>query len=258
MAKSRKRIKNGKLNVQKAAHVKAAAIERAQQESTAGDNDNYEPPAKNQRQSTQSNQSRLMFMMMSSLGSIMSNHVVCKECKTGTLDVTALSNSAFNTNIGLTCNFCRVQRHEWSGENNMNDAVFMASKFSGIKPGQLETWSKCVNMGSTNSKGQHSTVTTKSKKAKKINERLNILLDDMKTKDEQQFFQSLLESNSEDDVKLAVDGMYPVRNNSGICVSTVMAKINGKCRIIGKIYRKPPFFKKHPFQKYGIYVLPIF
>ena len=51
MAKSRKRIKNGYLNVQKAAHVKAAASNRARHEPTAGDTDtdNYEPPTKQPR-----------------------------------------------------------------------------------------------------------------------------------------------------------------------------------------------------------------
>ena len=235
MGRKSKKQKTGYKNVQNARHVRTAAKNRGWQESSAGDSDdNYEPPKKQQRHFD--NSSTLVFMMIGSMGSIMRDFAVCAECKTGTLDVSPISNNGYNTNLAFTCNFCRVERRKWTGENNMTDAVFMAAKYSGIKSGQLENWSKCMNMGHTNAQGNHTTVTTKSRKAKQTNEKLNILLDEMKNNDEQEFHRSLLETNNMEDIKLAVDGMYPIRNNSGICVSTVMAKINGKCRIIGKIF----------------------
>ena len=235
-------------NVQNAAHVKEAAFERAIEDSPAGHDDNYEPPTKQSRQVT--NSSTLCFMMIGTIGSIMSDVALCKECKQGTLEVTVLSNSGYNTHLSFTCNNCGFERQKWSGEDNMSDAVFMAAKYAGIKSGQLDNWSKCMNMGYTNEKGQHCTVTSKSSKGKKTNEKLNIRLDEMKKKDEKGFLQSLLGSINTDNIKLAVDGMYPIRNNSGICVSTVMAKINGQCRIIGNFYKKHSFSEKHSLEKH--------
>ena len=58
-------------------------------------------------------------------------------------------------------------------------------------------------------------------------------------------------------VQLAIDGMYPVRNDSGICVSSVMARVNGAKKIIGKSYKKHSFMKKHS-SKNGKLCLPYF
>ena len=242
MVKSRKRQKNGRINGAKASQVREAiaraALEREQQErerqdAAGSDNDDFEPPTKQSRQVR--NSSTLCFIVIGFIESILSDLVVCKECLQGTLQVTVLSFSGYNAHIAFTCDNCGVEHKKWTGPKNITEAVFMAAKFAGIKIGQLGYWSKCMNMGFTNQKGQHFTVSVTSKKAESTNEQLNIQLDQMKNENENQLQQSLIESGNKDEsVTLAIDGMYPIRNNSGICVSTVMAKFNGKCKIIGK------------------------
>lgn len=243
MVRSRRR-QAGLENAQKCRHVQAASQRREQLErernerenndSAAGsDDENFEPPIKQSRHVQ--NSFTLCFIVISFLESILSDLVVCKECLQGTLQVTVLSFSGYNAHLAFTCNNCGVEHKKWTGPKNLTEAVFMAAKFAGIKLGQLGNWSKCMNMGFTNQNGKHSTVTVKSNKAQKINETLNIRLDEMKKEDENQLHQSLMNNgNKDENLTLAIDGMYPIRNNSGICVSTVMAKINGKCKIIGK------------------------
>ena len=266
MAKSRKRQKNGQINGAKASQVREAiaraAFEREQQErerqgAAGSDNEDFEPPTKQSRQVR--NSSTLCFIVIGFLESILSDLVVCKECLQGTLQVTVLSFSGYNAHIAFTCNNCGVEHKKWTGPKNMTEAVFMAAKFAGLKLGQLGHWSKCMNMGFTNEKGQHFTVSVTSKKAKSTNEELNIQLVEMKNEKENQLHQSLIESGNKDEsVTLAIDGMYPIRNNSGICVSTVMAKINGTCKIIGKIIKKHSFLNIHSLQKNGKFFLPFF
>ena len=269
MVKSRKRQKNGRINGAKASQVREAiaraAFEREQQkreqDAAGSDNDDFEAPTKQSRQVR--NSSTLCFIVIGFIESILSDLVVCKECLQGTLQVTVLSFSGYNAHIAFTCDNCRVEHKKWTGPKNITEAVFMAAKFAGIKLGQLGYWSKCMNMGFTNQKGQHFTVSVTSKKAKSTNEQLNIQLDEMKKENENQLHQSLIESGNKDEsVTLAIDGMYPIRNNSGICVSTVMAKINGKCKILGKIIKNHSLLRIHSLQNtvnffYRFFVKPL-
>ena len=234
MGKSLKRRWAGQLNVQKSARYQLSQTndEVNSEHLAAGDDDNYEPPTKTARHD---NSLSLCLMVIAHLQSILSDFNVCIKCKKGTLQVTPLSYNGHNTNLNFACDYCSFQRQQWTAQENVTDAVYMASNYAGIKSGQLEKWSQCMNMGYTNQKGQYIAVTCKSKKAEQVKEKLNIKLDEMKKTDENHFLQLLLDGQGTDDIKLAVDGMYPIRNNSGICLSTVMAKINGKCRIIGEL-----------------------
>ena len=92
-------------------------------------------------------------------------------------------------------------------------------------------------MGFTNDNGKHFSINLFEEKTQDFNRKLNIQLDEMKKSDEQKFLETLLADKTAD-LDLAADGMYPIRTNSGICVSSIMAKINGQIKIIGNKYKK--------------------
>ena len=247
MAKSRKRQKNGLINGRKASQVRAAiaraAIENERQESTAGYNnyesdadgsdDDYDPPTKQPRKFQ--NQSSSFLMVVSVLNSILKDFTVCRECRTGHLQCDVTSYSCLNTNLVFECGHCKIVRKKWSGPTNISQAAIMAAKYAGMKMKQLQYWLSCMNFGFKNDNGKNYCVNLSKSKSIQYNEDINIKLHEMKEKDEAMFHQQLLEQTNNDQVELAIDGMYPIRNDSGICLSSVMAKINGTRKIIGKI-----------------------
>ena len=113
----------------------------------------------------------------------------------------------------------------------------MAAKYCGIKTGQLESFGRCINMGFTNNNGKQFSVNLFEENTQELNRKQNIQLDEMKKGDENNKLEALL-ANKTAELDLAADGMYPIRSNSGICVSSIMAKINGQWKIIGNDTKK--------------------
>ena len=84
----------------------------------------------------------------------------------------------------------------------------------------------------------------------------------MKKGDENKKLEALLADKTAE-LELAADGMYPIRTNSGICVSSIMAKINEQWKIIGNdtkngkfwltVFLKITLFVKTNLQKYGYF-----
>ena len=239
MGKSRKRRKAGLINNLKTERMQALA--RAQLDSENECNDNYEPPAKQERRFE--NQSSVFLMVISVLNSILKDWTICRECREGYLQCDVTSYSCMNTNLIFECNHCRIKRKKWSGPTNISQAALMAIKYAGIKLKQLQRWATCMNFGFKNNQGKQFTVNLIEAKTAKINEDVNIKLDKMKTADEALICQQLLAQKDTEQVQLAIDGMYPVRNDSGICVSSVMATVNGTKKIIGKSYKNTLFHK---------------
>ena len=237
MGKSRKRQKNGKINGAKARQVRNAierrAIERDQQDHAAGSDDDFEPPAKQQRQFH--NNSSMCLMQNSVINSILKEFTSCQECHQGTLQCDITSYSGINANLVFVCDHCGIERNKWSGPENINQAAIMATKYAGIKMKQFENWATCMNFGFKNNNGKDYVVNLSETKTTKINEEVNIQLDQMKKADEAELFQQLQGQPDQDKIELASDGMYPIRNDSGICLSSVMATIDGEKKIIGKI-----------------------
>ena len=91
-----------------------------------------------------------------------------------------------------------------------------------------------MNFGYTNQTGQSRTINVYEDRLRTISQALDIKLDQMKKRDEQDLFDQILASSENKVVEVSTDGMYPIRNNSGICVSTVMGTINGAKKVICK------------------------
>ena len=237
MGKSRKRQKNGRINGAKASQVRnaieRAAIERDRQALSAGSDDDFEPPAKHQRKFH--NNSSMFLMAISILNSILKDYTVCKACREGTLQCDITSYSSINSKLVFVCDQCGIERFKWSGPENISQGPVMATKYAGIKMTQLQRWLTCMNFGFKNNNDKDYVVNLFETKTTKINEDINIKLDGMKKTIEQENFQQLQQQPNKDEIELACDGMYPIRNDSGICLSSVMATIDGEKKIIGKI-----------------------
>ena len=230
MGKSRKRIKAGKKNIQKR-HDANKNNEIEYEASSAGDDDEYQPSIKCRRKFQ--NQRSMCYMEIGVLESMFSKYATCRACNQGTLDIDITQYNKLNAHIILVCNYCGIEHREWTGPKNFNESALMAAKYSGIKTGQLENFARLTNMGFTNGNGKHFAVNLFKENTQEMNRDLNIKLDEMKKDDEQKFLEEILADKTAE-VEFAADGMYPIRSNSGICVSSIMAKRNGQTKIIGK------------------------
>ena len=261
MGKSRKRQKNGRINGAKARQVRnaieRAAIERDQQDA-AGSDEDFAPPAKPQRKFQ--NNSSMCLIENGIINSILKELTLCRECRQGTLQCDITSYSCINANLVFVCDHCGIERYKWSGPENINQAAIMATKYAGIKMRQLENWATCMNFGFRNNNGKDYVVNLSEEKTTKINEEVNIKLDEMKKTDEAELGYQLQQQKDKDEVELASDGMYPIRNDSGICLSSVMATIDGTKKIIGKIFIKTLYFGKTLLrsEKYGNFEITVF
>ena len=169
------------------------------------------------------------------------------------MEVDVTQYNKLNTHVVMQCDFCGIERKMWTAPNNFYEAALMAAKYSGIKTGQLEKFAKLTNMGFKNDNGKHFSVNLFKENAQEMNRDLNIKLDEMKKADEQKFLKEVLADKTAE-VEFAADGMYPIRTNSGICVSSIMAKMHGQTKIIGKYIKNGKirftvFFRKHSFFK---------
>ena len=230
---SRKKRKAARANVRKARHVQAAQHnnENIFEEPTAGDDEDFQPTIKRRRKFH--NQRSMCFMEIGVLGSMFSKYATCRVCNQGTLDIDITQYNKLNTHIILVCGHCGIEHREWTGPKNFNESALMAAKYSGIKTSQLENFARLLNMGFTNDDGKHFSVNLFKENTQQMNRDLNIKLDEMKKADEQKFLEEVLADKTAE-VEFAADGMYPIRTNSGICVSSIMAKRNGQTKIIGK------------------------
>ena len=143
------------------------------------------------------------------------------------------SYQGFNCNVLLRCN-CGNTKRMWAAPENFDQASLAACKLSGIKTGQIQQYLTCLNFGYTNNEGKSYTVNMWKPRISKMSQDLDIKLDGMKKIDEQSFLNQILSSNDTKEVEIATDGMYPIRNNSGICVSSVMSTVDGVKKIICK------------------------
>lgn len=258
MVRSRRR-QAGLENTKKARQVIAAAQRRKEQAKAPSDDndDEYEPPAKQQR--LFENQSSMVLMQNGTINAILKEFTSCRECHQGTLQCDITSYSCINANLVFVCDHCGIERSKWSGSDNMNQAAIMATKFAGIKMKQFENWATCMNFGFRNNNGKDYVVNLSETKTTKLNEEVNIKLDEMKKTDEAELCHQLQQQKDKKNFKLAGDGMYPIRNDSGICLASIMATIDGKKKIIGKIFIKSLFSSKTllGIVKYGTFEITV-
>ena len=131
----------------------------------------------------------------------------------------------------MTCK-CGKEKRIWAAPENFDEACLLACKLSGIKQGQIQDFMTIMNFGYQNDHGQTFTINIYGRRLTRVSQVLDIKLDCMKKADEQMFFNQILVATDTEVVKVETDGMYPIRNNSGICVSSVMGSINGEKKII--------------------------
>ena len=175
---------------------------------------------------------RSMFFMSLEVLQCILNGTICLVCKEGTIQVDITSYRIFNTHLLLLCNVCKKEIFHWSGPENLNKAVLMAGEFTGIKQGQLGNFTKCLNFGFEGQNGKKWTVNVRENHAVQLNRQLDISLDKMKIEDQNEVLEEVKAIEDKSVVKLACDGYYPIRKNSGICVSTAMVSINGSSKIL--------------------------
>ena len=234
MAKSRNRIKAGRKNAQKQ-YATQQNNEVDFEASSAGDDYEYQPSIKRRRKFQ--NQGSMCFMMIGVLEAMFSKYVTCRACNQGTLDIDITQYNKLNAHIILICDYCGIENRIWAAPKNFNESALMAAKYTGIKNGQLESFARLTNMGFTNDKGKQFTVNLFEANTQELNRELNIKLDEMNQADQQKILENLLADKTAE-LELAADGMYPIRTNSGICVSSIWAKINGQTKIIGNNSKK--------------------
>ena len=229
---SRKKRKAARENVQKPRHVQAALKNNDNnfEQPSAGDDEDFQPTIKQPRKFQ--NHESMCFIMIGVLSSVLSQHTIRGACRQGTLDIDVTQYNKLNTHVVTQCNFCGIERRFWTAPKNFSEASLMAAKYCGIKTGQLESFGRCINMGFTNNNGKQFSVNLFEENTQELNRKQNIQLDEMKKVDENKKLEALLADKTAE-LELAADGMYPIRTNSGICVSSIMAKINGQWKIIG-------------------------
>ena len=195
---------------------------------------------------------RSMFFMSLEVLQCILNGTTCRECNNGVIQVDITSYNIFNANLLLQCDFCKKEKSQWSGPDNLNKAVFMAGKFTGIKKGQLGNFTKCLNFGFVGQNGKKWTVNVRKDHAVELNRQLDISLDKMKIEDQKGILEEVKAASDKSMVKLACDGYYPIRKNSGVCVSTAMVSVNGTSKVLGECFYEKEcffiiFFKIHKF-----------
>lgn len=250
---SRKKRKAARENVQKARHVQAAQKnnENNSEQASVGEDEDYQPSIKQPR--TFHNQGSMCFMMIGIFSSFLSQHTICGACRQGTLDIDVTQYNKLNAHVVVECDFCGKKRRFWTAPKNFNGAALMAAKYSGIKTGQLESFGRLTNMGYTNNNGKQFSVNLFEESTQELNRNQNIQLVEMKEVDEHKILETLL-ADQKAELELAADGMYPIRTNSGACVSSIMAKVHGQWKIIGNKTKNGKFlftvfFEKHSFSR---------
>lgn len=144
-----------------------------------------------------------------------------------------LSYKGFNCHLLLYCK-CGNKKTIWAApEHNFDEACLLSCKLSGIQQGQIQDFLTCMNFGFENENGKTFTINVFGQRLTRLSKDLDIKLDGMNNHDQQIIFNRILASTDTEEVEISTDGMYPIRNNSGICVSSVMGTIDGEKKIIG-------------------------
>ena len=155
------------------------------------------------------------------------------DCSRPRYKIQIASFQGFNCHLVMTCS-CGNQKTIWAAPENFDEACLLACKLSGIKQGQIQDFMTFMNFGYENDNGQTFTVNIYGRRLTRLSQELDIKLDCMKKQDEEKFFNQILAATDTEVAKVETDGMYPIRNNSGICVSSVMGSIHGEKKIICK------------------------
>ena len=178
------------------------------------------------------NSSTSFIMQLKMLQMVVDAASTC-DCSRPRYKIQIASFQGFNCHLVMTCS-CGNQKTIWAAPENFDEACLLACKLSGIKQGQIQDFMTFMNFGYENDNGQTFTVNIYGRRLTRLSQELDIKLDCMKKQDEEKFFNQILAATDTEVVKVETDGMYPIRNNSGICVSSVMGSINGEKKIICK------------------------
>ena len=182
-------------------------------------------------QPSQADNSSTSFIMQLKMLQIILDAASNCECNRPRYKIQIASFQGFNCHLVMTCT-CGNQKRIWAAPENFDEACLLACKLSGIKQGQIQDFMTFMNFGYQNDNGQTFTINIYGRRLTRVSQELDIKLDCMKKADEQKFFNQILAATDTEVVDIQTDGMYPIRNNSGICVSSVMGSINGEKKII--------------------------
>ena len=209
--------------------------------SDTDDDETWQEPAQILTRAFGRNKRSMFFMTLEVLQCILSG-TICRVCKEGTIQVDITSYRIFNTHLLLLCDVCKKENFYWSGPENLNKAVLMAGKFTGIKQGQLGNFTKCLNFGFEGQNGKKWTVNVRENHAVELNRQLDISLDKMKIEDQRKILEEVNAISDKSRLKLSCDGYYPIKKNSGICVSTAMVSINGTWKVLCECFSIKEYF----------------
>ena len=249
MPKVKKQNKANKKNAQKAGRPKS----RKQQQEVQDLSDNYDSDEDffcGTQPRPVDNSSSCFFFSLLMLQTMLDTATSCDgQSPKYTLDIASYKGT--RCNLSMICR-CGIAKTIWTTPENFDEALLLGCKLSGIQQGQLQDLLTSLNFGHKNDKEKTYTVNIYGPRLRKLSQELDIKLDEMKKEDEANIFKQILASSSTELVHLSTDGMYPIRNNSGICVSSVMGSINGVKKIICKskigIFKKPSFSKNRFYQ----------
>lgn len=178
------------------------------------------------------NSNSMCFMQMKMLQKTIDAASNC-DCGSPNYKVDISSYQGFNCNVLLTC-ICGNTKRIWAAPENFDKACLAACKLSGIKNGQIQDLLQCLNFGYQRDEDHSYTINVYKPRLVNLSQELDIELDQMKKADEKIFLDKILSSADTEVVEVETDGMYPIRNNSGICVSSIMGTVDGEKKIIGK------------------------
>ena len=231
MPKRSKRQISSKLNGKKGGfHETQQSQEDLSDETDTNDSDNDFVFGSQPRPYDNSSSSFIMTILM--LQTVVDAASWC-DCNMPNYKIDVASYRGFNCNLLLVCK-CGNEKRLWAAPENLDEGCLLACKLSGIQLKQIENFMTFMNFGYTNQRGQSHTVNVYHDRIRNLSQALDIKLDEMKKTDEQNLFDQILASSDIKVVEISTDGMYPIRNNSGICVSSVMGTINGVKKIICK------------------------
>ena len=179
------------------------------------------------------NSSSCFFMTIMMLQMVINAATSC-DCNSPSYTIDVASYKGFNCNLEMICRCGNIKRM-WAAPDNLDEACLLGCKLSGIQQGQIQDLLTVLNFGYENDKGNTYTVNIYGPRLRELSQNLDIKLDKMKTRDEKGFLDQILACSDTQSVHVSTDGMYPIRNNSGICLSSVMGSIDGEKKIICKL-----------------------
>ena len=238
MPKVKKHRKSNRLNGKRGGRPKTKEISDSSDNNETDNNDSDEDYFYGTQPRRVDNSNSMCFMQMKMLQTTIDAASKC-DCGSPNYKVDISSYQGFNCNVQLTCK-CGNTKRIWAAPENFDKACLAACKLTGIKKGQIQDLLLCLNFGYQRDEDHSNTINVYKPRLVKISQELDVELDQMKQADEKFFLEQILSSSETKVVAVETDGMYPISNNSGICVSSIMGTVNGEKKIIGNN------------QKYGI------